>query len=601
MKKFLWLFLMLSAPLTAQIIPPERIITWEEAVGLAEGIPDTNVLRDLKNDFGAKGDSISDDANALQTAINESPEGGCLYIPEGTYRINSEILINKSIVLRGEGAEKSRILLDGEAQILIGQLSTGSWTQLNAGYNKGSNILTVESLPSGIEAGSFVEIMQDNDASFMYTNPYGDDWNMGWAAGAVGQVFRVESVSGDSITVAEPVNWDYDPQLNPQLRSLRMLDSVGLENLYFERLSTTMELNTLSFTGVACGWVKDCESYNTYESHIAIDRCYRNEARRNYIHHAHDYGTGGGGYGYGIELLNHSTGCLVEDNILTSLRHSLMLHLGANGNVFAYNYSVDCQHDNETDISLHGHMAVQNLVEGNVCTNPIISDWWGPNPRNTLFRNKTSWDRRQRVLDNSDYCNLVGNVHAFEHTSDYDIDENVEGTLAHGNYWGGSVHWDPDIPDHTLPDSYYLSSRPGFFGNMPWPATGPDVYLNNSRIPAQARYEALELATGMGEEPHQTEDSGILHIKSTPNPFSTSSRITYFIGEPVKDLQICIYDLNGRLVKVLFTAKIVSGQKSVCWDGRNDAGSCCSAGVYLAIFKSRNYSQCKKLLKQTHY
>lgn len=595
MKKIIWLLLALNFQLAAQIIPIERIIVWEGAVGLPEGIPETHVIKDLKNDFGALGDSIADDAPALQRAIDQTPEGGCLHIPQGTYRINSTVLIHKSIVLQGDGAEKSRILLDDEAEIHIGKLSAGSWLHIRAGYSKGSNLLIVENLQSGIEVGGFVEIKQENDPAFMYTNPYGDDWNKGWAAGAVGQVLKVDTLRGDTIIVAEPLNWDYDPGLKPQLRSLTMLDSIGLENLYFERLNPSAELNTLSFTAVAYSWVKDCESYNTYESHIALDRCYRSEVRGSYIHHAYNYGTGGGGYGYGIELLNHSTGCLVEDNILISLRHSLMLHLGANGNVFAYNYSSDCQHDNETDISLHGHMAVQNLVEGNVCTNPIISDWWGPNPRNTLFRNRTAWDRRQRVLDNSDYCNLVGNKHAFESNSGYDIDENVEGTLAHGNFWGGSIHWDPDIPDHSLPDSYYLSSKPSCFDKMPWPATGSDVYQNLYKIPAQLRYESLEHTTGLEEKNFKKENLSIL--KSSPTPFSSSSRITYRLNKNVSYFQITVYDLKGVLIKELYNGMKESGQSSISWDGRNSTGNLCAAGLYLVRFSSNTFIQTIRIIK----
>lgn len=48
--------------------------------------------------------------------------------------------------------------------------------------------------------------------------------------------------------------------------------------------------------------------------------------------------------------------------------------------------------------------------------------------------------------------------------------------LLHGNYnnIGGSVSWVAGLTQ-TLPPSFYLSGKPGWFGSMPFPATGPDV------------------------------------------------------------------------------------------------------------------------------
>jgi polysaccharide export outer membrane protein len=46
----------------------------------------------------------------------------------------------------------------------------------------------------------------------------------------------------------------------------------------------------------------------------------------------------------------------------------------------------------------------------------------------------------------------------------------------HGNYnhIGGSIDWAAGVT-HELPASFYLSSKPVWWGNMPFPATGPDV------------------------------------------------------------------------------------------------------------------------------
>jgi len=78
--------------------------------------------------------------------------------------------------------------------------------------------------------------------------------------------------------------------------------------------------------------------------------------------------------------------------------------------------------------------------------------------------------------------------------------------LRHGNYdyVNASVLWDPGTPDHTLPNSFYLSSKPAFFNagsSYAWPwvtPTGSQQIQNGpsgcggtcSGLPAKARYQA---------------------------------------------------------------------------------------------------------------
>ena len=59
--------------------------------------------------FGAKGDGVADDADALQSAIDAAPRGGTVLFPAGTYRISHNLLLNKPITVVGQGAT---LLLD---------------------------------------------------------------------------------------------------------------------------------------------------------------------------------------------------------------------------------------------------------------------------------------------------------------------------------------------------------------------------------------------------------------------------------------------------------------------------------------------------------
>ena len=73
-------------------------------------------------------------------------------------------------------------------------------------------------------------------------------------------------------------------------------------------------------------------------------------------------------------------------------------------------------------------------------------------------------------------------------------DPNVRATLLrHGNWDSvtGTTVWDPAIPERDLPPSLYRTTKPAWWGDLPWPPIGPDLTPMVGKIPAQVRYEAL--------------------------------------------------------------------------------------------------------------
>ena len=71
------------------------------------------------------------------------------------------------------------------------------------------------------------------------------------------------------------------------------------------------------------------------------------------------------------------------------------------------------------------------------------------------------------------------------------------GTLRHGNWdaANNNVMWDGNIADRNVPNSLFLSSKPSWFGNLPWPPYGPTAPISGAtgttndmaRIPAGYR------------------------------------------------------------------------------------------------------------------
>ena len=92
---------------------------------------------------------------------------------------------------------------------------------------------------------------------------------------------------------------------------------------------------------------------------------------------------------------------------------------------------------------------------------------------------------------------------------------------------------------------------------------------------------------------HQLARSFDVH-PAYPNPFNMNTTIEFNLVSP-SDIQIKIYDVNGRLVKNLFNTRLMAGNFKVNWDGKNDTGSYIASGVYYAVIASANQRSFLKL------
>ena len=73
--------------------------------------------KNLKTDFGAKGDGKADDTAALKTALENVKNGQVLYLPAGTYRITAPLVWENrlGVALLGEDPTTTTIRYDGPA------------------------------------------------------------------------------------------------------------------------------------------------------------------------------------------------------------------------------------------------------------------------------------------------------------------------------------------------------------------------------------------------------------------------------------------------------------------------------------------------------
>ena len=96
------------------------------------------------------------------------------------------------------------------------------------------------------------------------------------------------------------------------------------------------------------------------------------------------------------------------------------------------------------------------------------------------------------------------------------------------------------------------------------------------------------------EVPSNSKEFGL--GKVFPNPFDESTLINYSIPEQC-NISLKIYDINGRLIKVLHEGKQPEGNYSVKWNGQDESGNHISAGIYFIKLNSNGFNQTMKLCK----
>ncbi len=80
-----------------------------------------------------------------------------------------------------------------------------------------------------------------------------------------------------------------------------------------------------------------------------------------------------------------------------------------------------------------------------------------------------------------------------------------------------------------------------------------------------------------------------------PNPFNPVTNISFSLSGP-KTVFLSVFDLSGRLVKILIQGEKINGKVTIQWDGSNDIGSVVSSGIYIYTLKTPKQSISKKML-----
>lgn len=532
----------------AYSLPFERSVKWEGNVGVLNDIPKRSNICSTLDPVGG------DNYLLIQNAIDNCPSGQVVKLNSGIFNIGKSIRMKSGVTLRGSGM--GRTVIKGsssvEGSFLLGM--TGSWQDsssiaLSGKIEKGSKIIET-STPHGWNKGDLVIIDQINNpqGNPAVTNQ-GNNGKCSWCGRtnerSLGQIVKIQSViSPTSVEIEIPLYWSYDSNLLPQGTRLNgITKDAGIEDLTVDNIDSGSSKQsdnggTIVMRGTSNSWLSAVEVIGSYQNLVHLYGNYRNTIRNGKFHEVilKIPGALGPGRGYGIRIDSYSSANLFENNQVYNLSPAFVMNGEVSGNVIAYNYIHDMLIEpsnwQAAAVQFHGAHPMMNLIEGNDIQGRFNADnTWGSSSHNTAFRNKITLktngvDRAMWDVDlqyNANYFNLIGNVigtqnvetvYQYENvtvprnpsiyrlgyngdgdTSPTNNDNNVlRNVLRHGNWdsFNKNTLWDSNISDHQIPKSLYLSSKPSWWGNNPWPAIGPDLSPMVSDIPAKGETETCE-------------------------------------------------------------------------------------------------------------
>jgi len=542
MKLFFYTFLLfISVIVKAEIIPFINRIDWSSAGYQHSKLEPQKMVNVM--DFGAQGNGISDDSQAIRNAIlSFNGSYGIVYLPAGTYLLNKGFNLPDSVIIRGDGSELTHLEINSTNNCFsVNGSFTNIFTSVLSGFEKNSNTIRVKN-STLFAIGNYVEMRQ--------TNGNWDTKPASWANKVVGQISKIVDISGDTLVLEDKLRISFEANLCPEIQKIIPKEQVSIENLSIQRTNNSMDATSNNFQfhyAVNC-LISGVESNKSHGSHAKISSSSHIEITGSYFHHSLVY-DGAGTKGYGIVLDTRSGLCLITNNIFRHLRHAMMTKDGANGNVFAYNYSTEVYRNGSNefpsdfggDISLHGHYSFANLFEGNIVQSLVIDEYWGPSgPNNTFFRNRMERYGIYMSTSATNNSNFVGNetIGSFPYGF-YAI--RGKGNFVFANNRNGLVS--PANTTFLSDSSYFYTTIPSFW-DIPdkWPSIGISNDLNAGTIPAKNRYNAGIYTIASNE---LTTDAN--KISSSQNNFDQINQLEV-MPNPARDYVFVNIDSSGNMI-----------------------------------------------------
>ena len=617
--------LLLIAQVTcfADVIPPNRITTWQGNVGVEGGIPNVTTIYT----------TLPASATLVQinAAIAACPSNQVVLLSAGTYTLAGQIIFNgkNGVVLRGAGSTATilnftgspylaNILVQGSSQSVIWSGVSGSVDWVN-GYTQGTNVITVAST-SGLSVGMMVGLDQLNDGVDVNKSnawettaqsapgcsglPGCTDCSRSCGSRAQEQWVKITAISGNNLTISPPLampNWKSSQ--SPQVFWVTGLaQKNGIENMALVGTQSNpgsgYGANITLWNAWNC-WVKNINSTNDTSAANPSSHVHIQQSGRCQVEHCYFYGTkASSSMSYGALILMSSF-CLIENTIFNKIYAPGMFDYAASCNVWGYNYATNMYDgDGQTvmaaTIWFHGSHACMNLIEG-VYGNQFRGDYFhGSSSHNTSFRcrwtgqepGKTSQLYPINLTVTNHYYNLVGNILGTVGTQTTADSISASAVTGYGN--GSAVYYvgwnNPGINANLLSDPVTGSTlyRHGNYdvvnGGIVWNATNSD-----HAIPASMYLASKPSFWGANQPwpPYEPETPLAASVTNIPAGYRFVFGIDPPSGGP---------DTNAPVISLVSVSLLTNTSATITWTTSEPATSIVKDGATIAYGTSATNS-----------
>lgn len=199
------------------------------------------------------------------------------------------------------------------------------------------------------------------------------------------------------------------------------------------------------------------------------------------------------------------------------------------------------------------------------------------------------------------YDGIEWNAYCFYSLPSFNYYNAVWGTSADNIYATGvfyTVKYDGD-------DWSYLTQE--FDGTDIWGSDSDDVYF--ASYSGVFHYDGVSFDNvlpvdmnlngiwGVGDDltPAEAPQPKQVLSQNFPNPFNPNTTISFSLKNR-GHASLAVYDVTGRLVRVLLDEMIEAGPHDVTWDGRNRDGSAVASGVYFYRLEAGEFAETRKMV-----
>lgn len=341
------------------------------------------------DNFKSKQTAKLDNSGIIQLIQQNYPAGVTIQFSDQIYEFQKPIITRSNLILRGEGKKTVFKFTMDKPQHLIqirGHLATTKLPIKPAIEHTISYSLTHQ-IKAKIDTTKCWIYVRPDDEKYVFSD---------WAKGCSGQII--------SATYKDGTFYLDQPILERILKSVEsiqlfdMIGNVGIENMTIINNSPAANpqerfSNILLEFAQNC-WIYDVQSEWCNYAHVQVDKSTHCSVRRLQAKNAFNHGSGG--VGYGVVLQYAASQNLVDSCTFDSLRHAMLLQIGAKFNKLDANTSTHpfwtgnfYRKNRASDITFHGNYPEFNLITNNIVNTIAFDRSHGLNgPHNSILNNR---------------------------------------------------------------------------------------------------------------------------------------------------------------------------------------------------------------------